>query len=758
MVAVAVAVVDDAGAVVPGAVFVPTQGVPVPLGDPIGLTEPVAGLVVADGHLDEPVILDPAEPEVRVALWRTRSSAGEQRRALQFGGDVMLGRRYQEPTVGARTAMALDGVQSRAVVAGVAPIMAAADASFVNLETVFGDLPEQGALAGKRFLLQSPTFATDALQDMGIDLVALGNNHAYDWGDQGVADTLSTLDAAGIAHAGSGLDEASARAGTILDVAGLQVATLSYTTVNGDFVNDSLPGADAPIPDELGSEWWQYELRSFGFGSAADPAHVPTRDRRIGEMWAVFEQIEEAAPPERVAALWAAVTADGAYPELQDWVARRGHGGAAAFSRATIAEEVARQRAAGADLVVVQIHGGFQFSEVASDALRANSEAAIDAGADLVVAHHPHVLQGFEWYRGRLIAHSLGNFVFDQDFLATFPSVILRTVFEGDRLVEARVVPLTIDRYRPVPVSGRARAEVLRMLDVRSAMPATAARISPLVVGGVIDPSLARTASVRLDGTTGLIGTDRSVETIDVTIGPVGVGELPDCTLVRAEAGGPELGVDVFGWGAIDDSTANGVFDAGTHWVLGPDVTSVRSGGGAMLRFEPDGDSSRRARPVARSATPQHRWFDAEGVAVDGPPTYSVALDVRREGTTAPLFGVRRYRVEDADPTADPTSDELSEGQLELPLRSIGSWESLHLDISGLVNADDVDRWANAVLMWLEVPPGGGDVEIDDVRLYEWRAPSAAMIGLWHAADAVRGAPGEVVTLTVSRCTAPPAG
>ena len=83
----------------------------------------------------------------------------------------------------------------------------------------------------------------------------------------------------------------------------------------------------------------------------------------------------------------------------------------------------------------------------ASSPVRA-AHAAIDAGADLVVGHHPHVLQGFEWYKGRLIAYSLGNFVFDQDFLSTFPSVILRTIFEGNRMIDARIIPLTIDRYR----------------------------------------------------------------------------------------------------------------------------------------------------------------------------------------------------------------------------------------------------------------------------------------------------------------------
>ena len=155
--------------------------------------------------------------------------------------------------------------------------------------------------------------------------------------------------------------------------------------------------------------------------------------------------------------MWAALTAPGAYPELQDWTARRGHGGAADSRPATAWQpRSSGLRAEGADTVVVQFHAGFQFAERPSEGLQLLARHAIEDGADMVVAHHPHVLQGFEWYRGKLIAYSLGNLVFDQDFLITYPSAMLRVVMEGDQLIEARVIPLLLIDYRPVPVAGTA--------------------------------------------------------------------------------------------------------------------------------------------------------------------------------------------------------------------------------------------------------------------------------------------------------------
>jgi hypothetical protein len=87
------------------------------------------------------------------------------------------------------------------------------------------------------------------------------------------------------------------------------------------------------------------------------------------------------------------------------------------------ARRIVRRAAAQADLVVVTFHGGAEGSEETHvphgtewflgenrGNLRAFSHAVVDAGADLVVGHGPHVLRGMEWYKERLIAYSMGNF------------------------------------------------------------------------------------------------------------------------------------------------------------------------------------------------------------------------------------------------------------------------------------------------------------------------------------------------------------
>jgi hypothetical protein len=117
--------------------------------------------------------------------------------------------------------------------------------------------------------------------------------------------------------------------------------------------------------------------------------------------------------------------------------------------------------------VIVQIHGSYQFADVSPSFFLDRAHAAADPGADLVIGHHPHVLQGFEWYDGTLIAHSLENFVFDQDLSSTFSSMILRTVYEGDRLVSATVLPVLLVDYRPVMAAGPPAQAILRPSSVR---------------------------------------------------------------------------------------------------------------------------------------------------------------------------------------------------------------------------------------------------------------------------------------------------
>ncbi len=89
------------------------------------------------------------------------------------------------------------------------------------------------------------------------------------------------------------------------------------------------------------------------------------------------------------------------------------------LDRADLAHVVAavRRLEQRVDVVVVLPHWGTQYTHVAEPVQSRVGRRLVDAGADLVVGGHPHWVQGLERYGGAVIAHSLGNFVFDMDFM-----------------------------------------------------------------------------------------------------------------------------------------------------------------------------------------------------------------------------------------------------------------------------------------------------------------------------------------------------
>ncbi len=133
----------------------------------------------------------------------------------------------------------------------------------------------------------------------------------------------------------------------------------------------------------------------------------------------------------------------------------------------TIEEDVAAARRA-ADIVIVLFHWGDELSSVPSDRQRRLAREAADAGAHLVVGHHPHVLQGLE-LRGRsLIAYSLGNFLFPSRG-ETRPTAIVRYTPERDGQALVEIIPCMIDGFRPRVASPEERAASLRRLRALSA-------------------------------------------------------------------------------------------------------------------------------------------------------------------------------------------------------------------------------------------------------------------------------------------------
>ena len=101
-----------------------------------------------------------------------------------------------------------------------------------------------------------------------------------------------------------------------------------------------------------------------------------------------------------------------------------------------------RTLAGKVDYVVVGYHWGIEYEHYPNASLQtAEAHAAIDAGADLVIGHHPHVLQGIETYKRRLIAYSLGDLVFDHYSVATGQTVLVDAVLTP-KGVNATLVPV----------------------------------------------------------------------------------------------------------------------------------------------------------------------------------------------------------------------------------------------------------------------------------------------------------------------------
>lgn len=143
-------------------------------------------------------------------------------------------------------------------------------------------------------------------------------------------------------------------------------------------------------------------------------------------------------------------------------------GGAALGELSTLVSAVEKEATAGRT-VVAQYHGGSEYSYYPTEETRQRLHVAVDHGADVVIGHHPHVLQGFELYQGKLIAYSLGNFLFDQYRYETQRSAMIYVWMDGEEFHRAEIVPLYIQNYHPIPATGKMRQYVLHRLLHQSA-------------------------------------------------------------------------------------------------------------------------------------------------------------------------------------------------------------------------------------------------------------------------------------------------
>ncbi len=146
---------------------------------------------------------------------------------LALAGDTMLGR---------GVAQKLERSGPGALFADeVMEAVQAADLFVLNLECCISERGEPWPAPGKPFFFRAPPVATEVLTTLGVDCVTLANNHALDFGEESLLDTLEHLGRAGIAWVGAGPDAVRARAPTFLEAHGFRLAVLGVTDHPADF-------------------------------------------------------------------------------------------------------------------------------------------------------------------------------------------------------------------------------------------------------------------------------------------------------------------------------------------------------------------------------------------------------------------------------------------------------------------------------------------------------------------------------------------
>ncbi len=100
------------------------------------------------------------------------------------------------------------------------------------------------------------------------------------------------------------------------------------------------------------------------------------------------------------------------------------------------------------DVLIVSFHFGEEYQKNANSRQKKLAHLAIDSGAKIVVGHHPHVIQEVERYKNGVIAYSLGNFIFDQNFSEeTMQGLVLEIILEGTEIISVKQNKIKINEF-----------------------------------------------------------------------------------------------------------------------------------------------------------------------------------------------------------------------------------------------------------------------------------------------------------------------
>ena len=367
-----------------------------------------------------------------------------------------------------------------------------------------------------------------------------------------------------------------------------------------------------------------------------------------------------------------------------------------------ITTQVSYDRQLGAT-PIVQYHGSLEYSDEPSLDTETRLKGAIDAGAAIALGHHPHVYQGLEVYRGKLIAWSLGNFSFDQYFYTAQKSALLYVWMDGEAFHRAEVVPIYLKGYVPTPATGDMRHSILKRIAKLSARRNT--HISVSGGHGVVQSAGAGSATTAtlnyraLSSTNSAAGvfslTNRSWET-NIS----GIDSLPTGATYR-------FGRDLLNRGDVETYSN---FDA-------PDRSWLDMAANVQLTDSEaaSGENSLEVNvPMSSSTETGMRKFTR--AYTPGSPSTATAM-VKSEKPTTVVFLFQKRGTRDGLSAALENNPKTELGRMKV---AAGKWQRVAADfISPRVGA-------RSYRILIEVVNDGSETTstlIDDIALIEWQTP-----------------------------------
>ena len=322
------------------------------------------------------VITEPLAEETDVAPGTSDTpDAADRTYTITFAGDILM-----DPGYSAGAALTQRGAEGSFDEEALA-LMRGADLFVVNNEFAW---TAGGTAVSKEYNFRADPKHVHILTDMGADLVTLGNNHTYDYGEEGLLDTLNTLDQEGIPYIGAGKTQADAERAMILTIGDFRISILNAEII-----------------------------------------------------------LFNANPPAQTAAGDKPGTFDSYRPELL--------------------YDAVRRAKAESDYCIVVTHWGSEGKSTPNEKQLTVAKGAADAGADLIIGGHPHVLQGISHLGKVPVCYSLGNYLFHS---GTYDTGVIQAVFRpSDRCLETlRFVPMQCRNMKVFTLSGAEKERLLNYM------------------------------------------------------------------------------------------------------------------------------------------------------------------------------------------------------------------------------------------------------------------------------------------------------